>query len=417
MTATVLGRDLALPDGVILKFYAYKATQSLGFITPIIIEFLLFRGETYSQVGVLEGTFMAAWVLSEIPAGYLGDRIGRRGSLFIGTGLSVLAVGTFVFAHSFPVFAIAYVVWALSVAFRSGAGDAWLYDILKERYDPEAYSKIRGRGQSIYLVTTAIAAILGSYLASISWTLPFVVNSVLLSLGLVVLLTFPRSGPHLDSSDDDPLAVLDALPKIREKFTEPPLRSFVLYAALFFGLIGVVRTFVQPVSTSLGVDVTHLGFMYAGFNALSAVVSYNTDVIDNHVGVHGWFAIAPFVVAGGFLATAFVPLIAIPAFFLVEPVRVVSSTFRGQYVNDYSESVGRATVLSSVTMVSALVAAAARLLGGVVADATSPIAMLALAGGTFCALSLALFAWESPVQLPPVASLVFTRSSDEVQEN
>jgi MFS family permease len=139
--------------------------------------------------------------------------------------------------------------------------------------------------------------------------------------------------------------------------------------------------------------------LYAGFSLVSAGASYVAGDIEEIVGLRRWLLIAPLVVAGLFVGSVAVPLAVIPAFFLMRGVRSITTTLRSQYLNDQIDSVGRATLLSTASMVFALTAVVTRLISGVVADFTSPILTLGLFGVLFIGGTISLSLWEPPV--PP----------------
>lgn len=389
-----------LPDALVTKFYLYQALLSQGFITPVIAEFVLARGMSLSQLGALGAVFMATWTLGEVPTGYVADRIGRRNSLVASSALTALSVLAFAFADSFAAFAGIYVAWAVGVTFRSGTGSAWLYEMLGERLDESRYAHVRGRGRAVWLAVTAGTSIAGAHLAALDWTYPFLVNAGTLAAGILVLLTFPEP----EAAGGDPFTPLRALRVVREEFTRPPLRSFVVYTALFFGLVEVAREFTQPAATSVGVSVAELGWLYAGFNLVSAGATTYAGAVADRVGVRTWFVAAPPVVGVALLALAAVPALTVPALFLLRAANDLTEPLKGQYLNDHVAGVGRATVLSAASMTGALAAVASRVAGGVVADATSTVTMLAVFGGGFVVLAATVLVVEPPVAATPAGA-------------
>ena len=121
------------PSALILKYYCYQATVTFGFFWPVFTIFLLDRGLTYTQIGLLSSLSAGLVVVSEIPTGYVGDRIGRRNSLLVGSVLLACSLFGFIVARTFAAFAGLWVLWGLGLAFRSGSDDAWLYDALADR--------------------------------------------------------------------------------------------------------------------------------------------------------------------------------------------------------------------------------------------------------------------------------------------
>ncbi|WP_266078411.1 hypothetical protein [Haladaptatus caseinilyticus] len=118
----------------------------------------------------------------------------------------------------------------------------------------------------------------------------------------------------------------------------------------------------------------------------------------SRLGLRRWFVSIPPPLGALLALLWFVPIAAIPAFFAVSAVDNVTRPLAGQYVNDLTLSVGRATVLSSASMVYSLVTIPFAVGSGVVADSIGPVRALAVLGGLLAVGSLTLQLWESPVE-------------------
>jgi len=405
LSRNVMKYDLSVPPRFVLKFYLYKGTLAQGFIVPIVVEYVLWRGLSFSELGVLGFIFMATWVSSEIPTGYLGDRFGRKRLLLVSSGGTALVVFLLAFLESFAMFALTYAAWALAVSFRSGVGSAWMYDLLKERLDEDDYARVTGHGNAVFLGVTAVTAIIGAQLATLDWQYPFIANAALLSLGIIVLYSMPASGRFGEADTDqdasDVLSPRETLAGVWQVVVRSPLRWFILYTALLFGFIEVANTFTQPVSTEIGISIGGLGWLYAGFNLVSAVASFGVGRIKETVGIRAYFVAAPVGIGVLFGALVFVPILAIPAFFLGRAARAVANPLKRQYVNDRIGSTDRATVLSAATMAASFAGGATRFVGGFVADIVGPILMLATFATGLLALSLTMLLAVSPFGRTP----------------
>jgi MFS family permease len=218
------------PDRLIPRYYAYRATNSAGLYLPIAIYFLVDRGYGNEFVLFSYAVFSLASVAAEIPTGYLGDLVGRRGSLALGSGLRVGALATYPFVDTKLAILAIHVVWATGRAFRSGTVDAWLYETLQARFDESEYARIEGRGSTVLLVTSAGGAIAGALLYTVDPAYPFLANAGLALLGLPILFTFPAVAT--EASDDEVFTVREAVRTLRLQAGRPAVRWLVVYAAI-----------------------------------------------------------------------------------------------------------------------------------------------------------------------------------------
>lgn len=396
-------------DQTVLKYYLFEATRNAHLSGPIWVLFLLSRGVSYSGVGLLDAVFSLTVLVAETPTGYLGDRIGRRRALVLGTLGSSVGSVAFAFAGSLPGFLLAYVTLAVARTFTSGSDSAWLYDTLRARTDESQFAEIRGRGKSLGLIVSAVAAVAGGLLGSVNLAWPWIVSGVLTAAGVPVVLSFPTpdsDGMDTDGRDASGTADRDpgpfaALRLARDRLLGPDLRWFIVYTGVFAAVMGVINFFVQPVTVNavpelpsvygISLDgVVVVGLVFAAFRLVAAVVTARAGWIRERVGVEGWFRAAPIALGGLFAGVALLPVAAVPLFFVLRAVRSVTEPLQGQHLNDNTGSVGRATTLSAVAMLHSLLIPPFELGGGALADAVGEISAMALLGGFLVVAALGL---------------------------
>ena len=409
----------------VAKYYLYKATESVEFYRPIMYLYFLSQGLSFTHIVILEALYNLTTVLGEMPTGYVCDRIGRRNSLLVGTAIITGSLVAIALASTFLAFAVLFVCWSLGYNFRSGTEDAWVYETLADVSATEEFSRVRGRGQSVALTVGVGASLVGGYLGGLDLSYPFLAAAVFTALGLVVILTLEEPTTY-EESESSELGIREAWDVVRDAIGQRRLRAFIVYYFVLFSAITyLVFIFLQPVFEAVLTDLdpnvalsapipgraddvtlriapgnveTLLGIYYAAISLASAAISYRIGAIRTRIGIHRWFFWTPLIVGTLLLAMYFVPPIAFLALFVgwavVEPTRVLA----GQYVNDRVETLGRATVLSAMAMVSALTVIPFQLGSGVLSDAVSPLVALSLAGGVLIVGSIAILLWESPIE-------------------
>lgn len=122
------------------------------------------------------------------------------------------------------------------------------------------------------------------------------------------------------------------------------------------------------------------GWYYATISQLGATLSCYSGAIKERIGIRLWFVGVPFVVGGGLVAMYFVPPLAIVALPGAQSIATPTRALASHYVNDLIASLGRATVLSAIVMVSGLTVVPFQLGGGALSDLVSPEFALAVAG-------------------------------------
>lgn len=385
--------------GAVARYYTYKATKAVELYRPIMYLYFSGPGElSFFQITILEAVYNLTTVLGEVPTGYLSDRIGRRNGLVLGTVLIAGTLFGLAQASSFPQFLVLYSLWSLGYTFRSGSEDAWLYDSLAG--DGRSFTDVRGTGESVALATGVVAAVVGGYLGGIDLTYPFIAAAGVTALGALVLLTVDDSG-----SAPDQTTLSATLRAVRTAFADRRMRSFiVLYYVLFSAVTYLTFIFLQPrletVAAGFGVadDVESLlGWYYAAISLTSALFTYRAEWIRERVGMSRWFLLVPLAVGLLLVGQWLVPVVAVGAFLLVRGLAEATRVFASQYVNDHIDSLGRATVLSAMSMVSGLTVIPFQLGSGALSDALSPGFALGVAGGVLVAGTLGVFLWRTPV--------------------
>jgi MFS family permease len=112
---------------------------------------------------------MSSQALLEVPTGIFSDLVGRKRTLFYGS-LAML-VGSIAYAIGFNYWwlVLGAVCEGSSRAFYSGNNDALLHDTLTQLGKREDYSETLGKLSSLFQVALALAALLGSIMASWSF--------------------------------------------------------------------------------------------------------------------------------------------------------------------------------------------------------------------------------------------------------
>jgi MFS family permease len=387
---------MATDESVVRRYYLFRATNAAGFYLPISTLYLLDQGFGLGFVALVQATFSLAMLAAEIPSGYLGDRIGRRASLALGNLLRAAGMAGYAFVDRPLGFVSMQMVWATGWAFRSGTGDAWLYELLARTCDDDEFARIKGRGSTVLLLTSAVTAIAGGLLYGVAHELPFLLSALLAVSGVPVLYTFPSV--RVDDEDADVFTVREAVRMLRVQANHESVRWLVAYVALFYGLFGLARMVEQPALDALGVPAAGLGVVFAAFKLVSAGAASGAGWFEERLGVRGVLGLLVPMFAVAFVVGTLFPVFLVPTFFLYRSARSVVQPVQNQYLNDRLADVGRATVLSGVSMVLSLSSGLLKLLLGGIAEQLGPLAFLPRAGAVIVVVASVLWLLTRPVR-------------------
>ena len=381
---------------VIRRYYAYRATLTNGFYLPVSVIYMEARGLGLAEIGFVQGVFLFSMVGAELPTGYLADYLGRRRTLALGNAVTASVMAAFVFASSPAHFTAIYLLWAVAWTLRSGTSDAWLYELLESQGLDDEFARLSGRAESVLLVVSAGSALVAGVLYTVDPVFPFIANGTVAALGLPILFTLPRT--RQSENGEPSMTVRRAVSLLREQFSRPSIGWLVVYAALFNVVFSLTRVFEQPALREVGVPVAGLGALYAGFKLVSAVATSAAGTVQDRIGTRG--VMLSLIPIFGVLYASFAvfPLLLIPAVFARRAVSQLVRPVRNEYINDRLENVGRATVLSGVSMVLSLASGTANVLGGPVAEGTGPVTFLAATGVAVSLAAGVLWLLTSPIR-------------------
>lgn len=381
-------RSLDDRTALVLRYDAYMAASTIGFFLPVWVVLLdQTRGFSFTQILWLDAVFFAVIVLAEVPTGYVGDRLGRRNALLLGSLGAAASVVAFGLVRSYPLLVAVYVAWGVALTLRSGNESAWLYDALVDLGRPELYARVRGRGLAVHLGANAVTAVAGGWLFELDPAAPFLASGAMGVLSAAVLLTMPEPSVTGDVAFT-PAAAREALAAL----ARPRLRWFVAFTATVLAIGWSVDLFVQPIAVRADVTPTGLGVLYAGLMVAAAAGSAASGTAVDRLGLRPVVLGTPFVLGALFLAVGATPLAAVPVFVAMRAVLNLLQPAAETYLNDRTPSLGRATMLSGWSMAFSLATVPVKLASGPTADALGPFVTVALLGAALVAAAGAILA-------------------------
>lgn len=319
---------------------------------PVIAVYWNSFGLTVVDIMILQVVFSVAWVLLELPSGYLADWLGNKTVIVAGCVMSVIGFGVYYFAPSYAGFVIAELFLALSASLVSGARDAILHDSLRAYGSHHQYTRYHGRLSQAGFFAEAVAALLSGIVVS-----QLSLSAVLLVQCLVLILSVPTS-MMLMPYNETKLQVESLASIVRYCFVgNKRLFWFNVFTGAVSASTLTMVWFNQIHWQSLGIPVEYFGMLWAAFMVVAMVGSQVAPYLEHKIQKQQLFAaimtgpIILYLIAG-YLSTTVWSLAFLWMFWLV---RGIAMPIVSHYVQQDCSDSNRATVLSMQSLMTRII--------------------------------------------------------------
>ena len=344
----------------IKKSYIFHLFMGFHMISGILIPFFLTWGKlSFVELMILQGYFTIMIVIFEIPCGAIADKLSRKLSLFLGSLSTAFAVLVYSSTPNILIFLIGETLWAFGEALISGSNEALIYDTLRKMRKENEMSKIMAKNQSYFLVGIALSAPIGSLL-TLFIPLPSIVRLMFLPFIGASLISLTLKEPNHDL-EKKPERYLTTL---KSGFKE--LKHNKILRILAFDLI-MVQVFLffiiwtyQLYLVKLAVPIIFFGFVAASMTLMQIVFANLIPKWEKSVKNRRKFLIIYTLIPGiGFILLALILFTPISIIILLIIVGLGFSRniifIRG--INKQIETENRATVLSTINMITCIIRA------------------------------------------------------------
>jgi MFS family permease len=367
-------------------FQLFAFVSRLELWEPVYVLFLLQRGFSLAQYGLLDTMWYVGSVLFEVPTGALADRLGNRASLLLALVSQALSFALIASARSFWAMAAAFLLWGLASAFETGTYSAFLYDSLKEAGREGDYGVVYGRTATLQILASALGALIGGYVGGIRLQMPLWASAAIPLLLCPLVWSFRE--PQVERAVERSYG-LQIRESLRYVLQRPLVTVLLLYWALMGAVVWALRMFYQPLLDSYGVPVPWIGMLYLGSKLCMAAGSHVSGAVLQRLGVTTLYA-APVVLVvavlgvGGIVSPWVIGLIFV--IFLVEGLYTPALN---TLLNQRIPSGKRATIISLAMWVSCLISTAVNTPLGRIADVVSLQAAFTMIGvGTLVSMAV-----------------------------
>lgn len=336
----------------IRKDYIFTLISRFDLTNGIWMLYLASRGLSLFQIGLMETVYHISSFTMEIPTGAVADIFGRKTSRILGRISSVIATVIMIYGQNVVAFAISFVFTALSNNLESGAGEALVYDSLKEIDRENSYMKVRGRTELFYQLTKTVSLILGGYIAVSSYTDVYKFAFVVSAVSVIQALSFTE--PTIGKVERAHNLMATFVMQIKNSFKalagDRRIVEMIVALEIFSTLYTTEFFYLQNRLKALGHSEFQIGIVLAVGAAAAALLATQTHKLEKKFKLKGILTVVPILAVIAFWGMTIEGMEKY-SFVLLSGLEGVMFVSMGDYINKLIPSKQRATILSLQSMV------------------------------------------------------------------
>ncbi|WP_340112328.1 MFS transporter [Maribellus mangrovi] len=375
------------------RLYLVKISKWFNMVMPILVPFYKDNGMGMHEIFVLKAIYSVAIVAMEIPSGWMADVWGRKKTLILGSILGSAGFLIYSFSYGFWAFVIAEIILGIGHSFVSGADSAMLYDSLKADKRTDRYIREEGKITSVGNFSEAIAGVISGLLVYFSLRAPFYFQFAVASMAIPAALTMIEPKVH---AKIQALSVKKLAINIRNTFVrDQNLRISILLSAVTGTATLTFAWLVQPFFEAIGLPLEMFGILWTALNLTVGVSSVFSYKVAQFLGRRWSILMVILVLSAGYvLSGTVISYWGLAFLFIFYLVRGIATPIFKNYINQYTESEVRATMLSVRNFVIRITFAGIGPLLGWITDNISLNKAFLLAGILYLTASLIIvFPW------------------------
>ncbi|AOR22645.2 MFS transporter [Clostridium taeniosporum] len=278
-------------------FTLYSILSCLTFESPIFVVFLVGKGITYSQVTYLFALYSFLVFAFEYVTGIIADKYSRKSTLMFSTAFLILGEMFFVMGSNIYYFMVGMVFMSVSVASKSGADMAYIYDKFIELKQQDSFDDFISNLGSAMFIASAFVFISGSFLTKFGSSLPFIGTIIAYLFCLLILFKFKE--PLRESKEVSAKNIIKK--NVITILYNKVLLGVILVSLLVVPSYHLLDSLLQPYLESNNIGVEFFGLFYFLFTIAESTGAKISGNLNKKFNFNEILVITAFIVSFGFL--------------------------------------------------------------------------------------------------------------------
>lgn len=272
-------------NAILYPVYKMFSWDLLCFYSVEFLFYTITKGISASQVLMLTSVYIISKIIFQIPSVAISDYFGKRKSIILGNFLLVIYMVILIFSPNIVWIAIANIFCAFGYDLKLITEGNLLYDSVATKGGDGIYTKIDSKGASAYYILDTILAVIAGYLFVINNYIPMYICLFFLILSTVLSFKFNDIYKSKDVKRDESFTKFikgystDIANSFKFIKKSNRMRSYLIFAAVFYGLIKIMSTYKSDLLIDIGVTEEQFSMIYAVLSLIAALsVSYSKKV-------------------------------------------------------------------------------------------------------------------------------------------
>ncbi len=239
------------------KFCFYGFLKNLRFFDAFFLLYLKQKGLSYTEIGSLYALREIIINVSEVPTGVIADTFGRKKSLMLSFLAYILSFVLFYTGMGYQVFLIAFVLYGIADALRSGTHKGMIMKYLKLQNESDYKIAYYGHTRACSQRGSALSALVAGVIVYVTGNYDkiFLISIVPYLLNLLLVWSYPDELDFSDKKNRDNF--MHNLKALWQALKNPKILAIVHSSAVFTAYQKATKDYIQPVmkNLSLGLPV------------------------------------------------------------------------------------------------------------------------------------------------------------------
>ena len=341
----------------------------------IAVLFLFYQqqGLSLTQIGIATAVVSISVFLFEIPTGIFADRFGRKSSLILGGICQLLFPLTILFNTSYLLVILASATFGLGRAFESGADVAILHDTNRITNKKTNFKEIIGKYQGYGLIAGSISLFSAGFIAKYNFNFVFIISAIFFTIHILIVSTIKEPEKYYNkNSRKQTTSLKHFIESGKEIISNKEIIKIFIYSLTVSPIIMAVYKFHQIYADQVGINISHIGIIFATMYLVAAITSFNIKKIENKIGLNMFLYVMPLVLGLSYiLMGSFFSAFAITFVLLESLVGGTARPIIEEMQNEYISKKKRATTLSIISMAQHVFIAIISIIMGILAESKS----------------------------------------------